>query len=364
MQNIEVAVNTLKFFRTSTVRTPLDMIVHKVSTRWVQASMETEYDMLIRLQYLEGVAHVKESTWSRLGGVRGILAAKKVFADKFQDTFHQIDPSWWDVRSTHAYRVLAARTQRTLARFKIFDMEPLDIINMALMGIPVQVGDPTLEGRLRPAYQLGLKHGDEIFAGQTPDNMAATGLSKAMFRRILDYAKSKGSTTRVREEDEEGVAKEYAIKDSPGVSLENFMSSLMFGPTSDPLANKVQETMKSTWANNSIIDNWFGTIQMSGEVPQANEFALQMGISPQSLGQRHLKPGLERAVRAIWNNVPLRKAIEERMIQENVQGDLPDTLVSITKQPDHIKVASSYMLRSILASYPAWLIRHAGKKIR
>jgi hypothetical protein len=185
-----------------------------------------------------------------------------------------------------------------------------------------------------------------------------------MYHRILDYAKSKGSTTRVREEDEEGVAKEYALTTQPGVSIENFMSSLMFGPTNDPLAEKVQKTMTESWPNNSIIDQWFGTIQLTGEVPQANEFAAQMGIAAQTLGQRHLKPGLERAVRAIWNNVPLRKEIAERMIQEGVQGDLPEALQSISTKPDHIKVATSNKLRFILASYPSWIFRQAGRKIR
>ncbi len=375
---VATAHQILKFLRNATVRTPADMMVHKVASRWVVASMSQEYDMMIRIQVLEGLAGVPVDRWVNRGGKQGLEAAHKFFNDRYPG--HQIKPEWWDPTATDTIKVLWSVAKRNLARFRI-NADPYEFINSALMGVSV---DPTKQvDRLRPAYHLGvkdrstilkvLKDSEEpveiaaphhIIDGKIlPSTVAHTGLSKALYFRIADYADKLKAETQIPEDDK-GRVVDFEDRLDRGVSIENFLSSLMFGPTSDPLADKVQEVMKGTWPNNSIIDNWFGTIQMTGEVPQANEFAVQMGISPQTLGQRHIKPGLERAVRAIWNNASLRREIEDRMIQEGVQGDLPETLMNITHRSDHIKVATSNKLRSTLASYPAWIIRQAGKKIR
>lgn len=362
---VTTAHQVLKAFRNTTVRTTSDMLVHKVATRWVVANMDQEYDLMIRTQVLEGLAHAEDEPvlagiWSNKPR-QGIAKAQRFFTDRFPD--NQILPEWWDTNSIETIMALVASTKQTLKRFRIH-MDPYEFIDSVLMGLSA---DPTKPAeRRRPAYQLGMKDQSHhhIMNGEIgPKAVAQTGLSKAIFYRISDYHDRLKKETAIPV-DEKGVVMDVQDENDRGVSAENFMSSLMFGPTDDPLARKVQEVMKTSWPEDSIIDKWFGTIQMTGEVPQANDFANQVGIAPQTLGQRHLKPGLERAVKAIWNNVPLRKAIEDLMIQVGARGDLPATLVEITKRPDHIKVATSYRLRSILASYSAWLIGRAGTKIR
>lgn len=374
---VTTAHQVLKAFRNTTVRTTSDMLVHKVATRWVVANMNQEYDLMIRTQVLEGLAGVHPNSWVRKGGKQGLETARKFFMDTYPG--NQIQPGWWDPTSVETIRVLWAVAKQNITRFRI-NADPFEFINSALMGVAADPSKPA--ERLLPAYQLGVKDrspilkkmrdSDEIeeqpaphhiIDGKiTPTKVAQTGLSKALYFRIADYADRLKKETDVPE-DEKGVTQDLPDFHNRGQSLEAFMSSLMFGDAgNDPLPAKIQQTMRDAWVNNSLVDKWFGQIHMTGEVPTQNEFARLQNVFSQTLG-RSIQEGLEKAVRAIWNNVPLRKEIAERMIQENVQGDLPETLKSISKRKD-VKVASSYMLRSILASYPAWLIRRAGTKIR
>lgn len=354
MMNAHLAQSALKAIRTATVWSSADMIVHKVSARWLVANMNLEYDRMLRLQFLEGAAHVPEGVWWKRSAA-GLRAAQKHFEGQ------AVQSTWFDPGLSSLFPIIKKTLATLIAKYPaIHGTDPLDIINAALMGISM---DPTSgkNNRVLPAYEAGKFLHERVLSGvETPGLVAKGMLGKFMVRRVLTYIRDKAKEVAIPD-DEKGVTMD--VRDDPsdrGVSIENFISSLMFGPTDDPLAKRVQDTMKASWPEDSIIDKWFGTIQITGEIPQRNEFAEQMGIFKQDLGTRHLTPGLERAVRAIWNNISLRKTIEERMIQEGVDGDLPDTLSNVSK---HVKVATTYKLRSILASLPAWILRHAGIKI-
>lgn len=372
---IATAQQILKLLRNSTVRMPGSMLIHKVATRWVAASMAQEYDLMIRTQVLEGLAGVPVDTWVRKGGRQGIAAANKFFTDRFPG--NRILPEWWDPTSVETIRILTAITKQNITKFRI-NADPFEFINSVLTGL--SANESKGADRLRPAYQLGVKDrspimkkmmdSDEMEALPAPDHIidgkispvsvAKTGLSKAIFRRISDYHRDQHPELIKQDQvDDEGVTKDHRyIRE--GMPIEKFIADLMFGPSDDSLAKRVQDTMKASWPNNSIIDKWFGTIQLTGDVPQRTEFADLMGVSKQYFGT-YLTTGLEKAVRAIWNDTRLRRAIEDRMIQEGVDGDLPDTLFNVSK---HVKVATSNKLRSILAAIPAWLLRHAGTKVR
>jgi len=358
MMKVNAVRGALKAIRTSTVRAPSDRIIRKVSTRWLVAAMNLEYDRMIRLQFLEGAAHVPEGTWWKRG-VMGLKAAEKHFEG------HAVQEEWFDPGLTSMFPIIKRTLAMLIAKYpSIHGTDPLDIINAALMGISM---NPTSgqNSRVLPAYEAGKYLREKVLNGvETPELVAKGLLGKFMVRRVLTYVRDKAKEVSIPV-DEEGVIMDLRDDhdEGGGIGIENFISSLMFGPTEDPLARKVQDVMKASWPQNSAIDKWFGTIQMTGEVPQANEFAAQIGITPQTLGQRHLKPGLERAVRAIWNNQSLRRAIENRMIQEGLGGRLPDTLQEISQRPDRIKLASFYKLRTVLASYPQRILRRAGRKI-
>ena len=360
MMNVTAAQSTLKDLRAAPSSSS-----SRVAARWVEANMAAEYDKLIRLQILEGVAGVPVDTWLRQGGLRGLDRAKKVLMDKFPD--NKINPEWFDPTATSTYKTLMAQTARAIASFRVRDMDPHDFINSALMGIAT---DPLDKERLRPGYQLGHQRAKAVILDgtDTPQAVAAGGLSKALFNRVHDYANSKKREVSMPVDDEDNPI-EFADK-SEGTSALDFLAYLFFDQHGDALVNKVQDLMAKTWEGSSPMTHWLNYVLLTGDFPSMNEIAETSGISAQSFGQNHWRPRWNQFIKALWGDTSLRQEILTRMRREGIDTDPIedyDDLVLTTERvrnratktasPIVHKVATAFLLRAIMEDFPDTLFR-------
>jgi hypothetical protein len=289
-------------------------------------------------------------------------------SDSFPE--NQIDLEWWDPTSTHTFKVLMNATRKAINSFKVRDVEATDIINAALMGIPLDpskdLGKSIDQGRLRPAYELGKKdlHGPQnIVNGQiTPQGVAGSGLAKAMFNRVSDYAKARSHETHMPVDDEGGV---FDIQDTTEKTPAwEFMASLFFHDK-DPVARQVQKIMDTVWEG-SPMENWLATVRLTGTYPTQSDMAKQLGMSKANMSQNHWRPKWEALIHAIWADKNLVKQIRQRMIQEGVEEDLPEALVEVVHHTSRMahQVASLFRIRSLMDQFPDFIIRSAGREIR
>lgn len=146
----------------------------KVASRWVQASIELDYDIFLRLQVLEGAYTQRIGHWWTKGKA-ALPIAKQAYAED------SVDPTWFSPTYTGMYGILASACKKGLQSYRV-PLEPFDIINNALMGIPL---DPTKRETLHAPFEAGKKNADKIKAGiETPLSIGGGILSRYLVRKI------------------------------------------------------------------------------------------------------------------------------------------------------------------------------------
>jgi len=89
--NVRLANETLKVLKASG-----DSPVSRVASRWLFATMATDYDVLLRLQIMEGAAGVPVDSWWKK--VRSPAMAQVMLGKArthFNDKGDHLDPSWF-----------------------------------------------------------------------------------------------------------------------------------------------------------------------------------------------------------------------------------------------------------------------------
>lgn len=415
--NLKIATTVLRqLHHEASSASPQNRMRILIAARWVWANMTAEYDRLIRVQVLEGLAGVPVGNWSRSGGARGLAQAKRVFENQ-----HDLDPAWLTPDNTGAYQVLAKATAKILQTTGLLGrLEPNDVINSAMTGLPLDPTEQTL--RLRPAYELGKKDqnkGDILSGKINPQQVAASGLQKAMFNRVMDYQKH----VRLEQNslvDEEGESLE--VPDNSGsVTDVEFFAHMLFKGT-DPVSRKVQALMRQVWEPSGPMTLWLDVftgqasqedikriwidrrleqdkgegsfdsfrtreqeleaewaqagIHLSpGSAPPAKAIADIFDIFPQDFSQKHWKVYWGRFLTALWKNTALRDAVSNLMEQNGIDAEMidPEQIGMIVQRADRggakpkmasSKLAALYRLRACLEAFPgSYLSRFSSRQV-
>lgn len=328
----------------------------RVATRWLVANMMLQYDIMIRLQFLEGVAHVPAGTWTRQG---------KLALPRVQKHFENqaVQNEWFDAGNTGMFKILYGSLRSVINRFPIIHgTDPYEIIDGALAGLGT--GTDFAADRVMPVYETGAFLKVKVIKGEeTPETVAKGILAKHLVRRVLTLAKqTKEDQMGV---DEKGV--EVEVRD-PGssVSAVDFLASMLFTKNPDPLAKSLQDLLADTWASSAPMTMWLEEARRTGEIPKGQDIAMMAGITPQTFSQRHFKPAWFKFGQALYANKALYRALETRLIQEGVQDELPEAFAEFVRS-DRMASAnhSGQVLRILVGSYlPVFFARFAGKKIR
>lgn len=326
--NVKIAQDLLNTLNQETAENNTTI---RLAKRWLQANMGLEYDRLIRVQILEGVAHVHPGAWSKQGGVRGLLQAARFIQDKFPD--NTMNPLWLDPTEMKAYAVLKKGTANSINMFKLRGFEPDDIINSALTGLKL---DPTEEELNKfPAYQLGFKdtRGAILGGSITPAGVAASGLNKAMFNRVRDLAKHIKEVQLPTDDDGEPLDMGEETRSDPSDAID-FMATLMFHSRS-PLGRQIQQLMQETWANSPPMTLWLDTVMgrknpaqegakgfQLGKAPSVQDVADALGIAKGTVFSGHWVPRWDRFFKVLFGNEKLRQAIANQAELEGIDADM------------------------------------------
>ena len=331
--------------------------LNRVASRWLVANASLQYDILIRLQFLEGVAHVPQGTWSRLGKF-GLPKAMKHFEGQ------AVQNVWFDAGNSGMFKIIYGTLRTVINRFPaIHGTDPFEILDGALMGLGQ--GTDFATDRSMTVYETGRFLHTKVLSGdETPESVGKGMLSKHMVRRVYTLAKQ---TKEVQMGvDDEG--NQMDVKD-PGrtISALDFLAGLIFMQSPDPLAKAIQDLAAKTWANSAPMTIWLTHVLQDGEIPKGNQVAEEAGVSVQTFSQRHWRPAWIKFSQALYADKALKQAIETRMIQEGINDELPDALQDIAIRTDRMASGSRFPqqgLRTVLAFLPVFFTRFAGTKIR
>ena len=308
--DIKVLRLVLDVLKTRTARdTPKQRLIIRVATRKIQADLHTEYDRFLRLQVLEGAMGIPVGHWWNKGS-RGLVEAQSSFQGL------DLNPLWLSARNTGMFMVLEKVTDKALNSYHV-PLEPLDVINNALMGLGLDASTP---GHiLRPPYEAGKYLSKPILGGkETPISVAKGLLGRFLVRKIQAESKTVGFGMP---EDAEGRQKDLPQGPTSDMNAGDLLVSIFFHDLSDPLGREIRDFMRSTWAGTPRqvpMDLWLDAVEQ-GRIPKKQDIATQAGILPQVFSQNHWNPAWHAFFQALWKNGSLLHKLQDRYEQEGVE---------------------------------------------
>lgn len=397
-------VNTAltQLHRQASDASPEQLLQIRVAARWLRANLKLDYDLMLRLQILEGVANVPVGTWWR----KGKMALPKAKAH-FENS--QIQSAWFDPGYTGMYGIIERVLMQILAKHPKVQMEPAEIVSHALMGM--SFGKDTSKDRTPAPLTVGISLRRGILDGtETPDLVAKGTLSRSMIQRTMDKIDA------VRKEhslpsDEDGNEREVEDRDtSDTASSADFFRHMMF-QGNDSVSKKLQGLLRDTWEPSAPMTMWMDLVTgqatqqdikdawvnrrlltikdtgtadsfrakhkeleqawdsaginlKPGEVPSAKEVAELFNMLPQDFSQKHWRVYWGKFFHALWADTVLRNAVSKTMNAAGFDGDIqdPTMLGMITERVRSSHVAGIFLFRQILSDFPGYMNRLASRR--
>jgi len=374
----------------------------RLAARWIVANEKQLYDQMLRAQVLEGAAGVPLDTWWKQGKL-GLAKASRTLREQ------KVNPAWFSPESSGMFIILEKILKGTIIKYPLIKgLEPLDVFNNAIMGVPLKADSP--KERLRPAYEMGKHLRNKILDGtELPEALARGALGALFIRRVSDHNKS----VRLESEmptDDEGAVIDFSDTKPSQSSADFLLGNLIHG--TDPGSRKIQEvmreafsiskpmtlwldivtsnidynTLKSNWIMEIIgknpelpgdtegFDKWKQELEASfdaetnrrgikiGRIPDLNDMAFLTHIAKGSFYSNHWKKAWPKFSAMLQANRALSQALAYKMESEGFEGDLPDAIEAIeedmgkTSAAAH-RVASMFTLRQALDQIPVLLCR-------
>jgi len=262
----------------------------RVARRWFQAGMDIVYDEFLRLQMLEGAAGVPVDTWWKKGP-RAFKEAENQFeADS-------VDPQWFEKGNTGTYALLKRKTEAEIRSYGL-DLNFGDIVNNALMGIPVKAHKPYRVKR--PPYeagkwrQVGIRDGKE-----SPLRITAGPLQKWLRRKVSSEVK-KFETQLL--ETEEGGTRDIA---DPSGSMGRGLLLDIFSDLHDPLGKDIRRFMRKTWKgtkSEEFMERWLDMFEDTGHFPKLAEVGRSLGKGISNFSKQFYRPAWRKFMQDLWRN--------------------------------------------------------------
>ena len=342
---------------------------HRVAIRWVKAGMERDFDILMRLQVLEGAAGVPEDTWMKKQRA-GLPMAQAYFADKGSP----VNPEWFSATPTGMYQIIMGTIQKLITSLKLRLIDPVDILSNALMGLPMPGGrrDREKEVIARTCYAAGQKLSERILEGKETPVSAAKGVVSRYFSNRVWRDQRKEKKEDLIPVDEEGVTMDLpdpssvGRPDEPGLreltekDFSEFLAYIVFrgevledvplvnpdgSPVMDPathkqkikkvpvrdpkamaLGQRVRDLMRASWEGSDPMILWLDILEQEHRYPKQNEIAQKSGINPAAFNARHWKPRWKKFFMDLRSASSLLHAIQKMAVEEGIDWDPSDLM--------------------------------------
>lgn len=278
----------------------------RVAVQFLKKAQRAQFDMICRLQVLEGAAGVRPGTWSNRGKM-GLRAA----ADSFKN--ESVQPAWFATTDTGMYMLLWRQVDQVLRKVPGVDAD--DIMANALSGLALDLGESK-----RPLYEAGRKLADAIKSGDESPTKVAAGLAGFFLKRkALNEVKRQQRQQKIMgptlQDNEAGTIPDESEQDSFEALL------LAMRDKSDPLGRRLRQIMRDQIEARRSEDAkaglhyWLDTFEKTGQFPSYDELGRQFGVALQTVKQRWIEPLLEdfdyalKANRSIMSEIRRRQEI-------------------------------------------------------
>lgn len=297
----------------------------RVAEKYVRTALHASYDLMVRLQILEGAAGVPLGSWWRKARIsQGITEA---FAGA------ALDPSWLSPQDTGAAGLAVGLLGQSIRSFNFGGAppEPLGMLNAVLMGVSTIDNEHVSE---KPVfYHAGTQLRAGILNGsEDPKAIVGGPANKWIKRKVLNdwrkWERDRGESLDTHEDSRE-TAEERVEDTGPSVTLSQIILGA-FLDRSSPLGKKLRQKFRMAWRGTPREDSmgrlWLGYIEQHGTFPDQQDIAKQVGpnpkgISAQAFGKNHLRKGMVEALKAVWSDKSLVKLLELFAIRSGYQPD-------------------------------------------
>jgi hypothetical protein len=312
--NIRQITSTIKLIQTSKPTLGL-----KIAVRWLQAlNMKHEYDIMMRLQTLEGAAGVPVNTWWREGS-SALPKAKAWFADKQ----YPIDPEWLSPAYTNTYGIVESQVAAQIKRYGLSE-EPLDYINNALMGQGIHADTDTMY----VAYAAGKGRAERILSGKESPVSMAKGSLGMFFRNRVDRDKKNIKRPEQFNINDEGQIQEFETPTSDTEAADYLLELLT--SSYDPIGQKIRNLMRETWKGENyedVMNEWVDILEETGNIPRKSEFVeiynqahpeVEPQLSSTNFSNNYWKKSLVKFYKRLWNTPAILNLLAKKYLAEGV----------------------------------------------
>lgn len=316
----------------------------RVASRWIKASMDIEYDIMLRLQVLEGAAGFPEYSdrWWK-GGRANLAKAQAHFEGE------PIKEAWFSTGNTGMITTLRASAQKAIHQYRI-TTDPDEFINAALMGISSKSQEDKRTQQI--PHTVGVKLSRNIRKGkESPIDVAKGMLAKFLWNKINTEAKGQHTNQFMVTEEGEEIIPNPVVFAKPSLSAERVLKEIIFDDPDDPLGEKIRQFMRDVWDSKGrvyapVMNKWLDEVE-AGEIPWKKDLADEFDISFGSFAKDYWNPAWQDFGNALWRNEHLLEEVQERYNQEGA--------VWFQKKPDIYELLPKRIRASDLAE--RWLQR-------
>ena len=272
----------------------------RIARRWVVASLQREYDAMLRLQVLEGALGLPVGYWWKRGS-RGLAE----FQGEYGESLH---PDWFDPKSTQYIQALSHTVNKKIRKDGL--LEDLDdVLQSIVSGVPLR---DSWKSKLI-AHEVGVQYALDIDKGASPKALvgALTMYTWNMLANL--HGPGREELTSRPPEQEQRV-----------LNPVDLLTLLMW--TNDPLGKAIRQKIRDVWASHSDryggpMLHWLRATERGERLSQA-AMAKQLGMTKVNFGKYYWKEGWRDFFNAFWKDKRLQGLIQKHLYEEGIHESL------------------------------------------
>ena len=315
---------------------PQQRSIDKIAIRWLTADINRDYDIMLRLQVLEGATGQQVGVWWGHGR-SGLRKAKAELADQ------NVRPEWFSKDPTGMYKIVSAMIQRSITSYRLTHVEPLDLIHSGLMGIPVKTWE--VKNNAKIPYGAGKAGKGKILSGREGPKDVAKGMGGTFLKMVNREWKHVRNQPGLLPTDAEGRQLDAPDSSAEQMDFGEVLSYLVWQEKNSMLSKTVRELMRRTWASSPPMIIWLDMVEQTGRFPEKKTVSEEAGIANAGFISNHWKKRWGMFVDALWKDRMLLDQIKEYFRDHNIEwtgkkpsmADVEEEMTSQAKKPKNKK---------------------------
>jgi hypothetical protein len=310
-------------------------LIVKLASKYMERKANRAYDVMMRLQFLEGALGKPAGHWSFRANAGLLNEARQQSLSEG----HTIHPDWFMSTDTGMFTFVLRNLGSMLNRAKMYNKtrtdstQALDMLNSALMGLGI-LG----EGKSSPlVYEVGKIAAPKVLKGKETPQSEAPVVFHFFSGKVLNLIKAKKNQSM---DEEEG--KNVVLQEREPVEV---LSEILRDRT-DPLGRKLRELILSAVPSDSkpgeLIAAWVSKLESTGRFPNKGMLASELGITSVDFSKTW-KLAWHQIFKTIWKTPSIQRALEDRYNEAGVDYEI--------SKPQDFEIAwNKSKLASVLAN--------------